>query len=46
LLQPSQTSETSEKTQAAFEDFLKIFFLSYLFHCQQQRLQKQQQAEQ
>ena len=30
--------------QAAFEDFLKVFFLGYLFHCQQQRLQEQQQC--
>ena len=32
--------------QTAFEDFLKVFFLGYLFHCQQQHLQEQQQAEQ
>src|SRR5438045_5891426 len=43
-----QPPEASEKVnmQAAFEDFLKVFFLGYMFHCQQQRLQAQQQAEQ
>src|SRR6266516_624592 len=43
---PPQASEASEKAnmQAAFEDFLKVFFLGYLFHCQQQRLQEQQQC--
>src|SRR5437764_1002729 len=43
-----QPPEASEKIniQAAFEDFLKVFFLGYLFHCQQQHLQEQQQAEQ
>jgi hypothetical protein len=45
LPQPPEALEKMNK-QAIFKDFLKVFFLGYLFHCQQQQQQEQQKAEQ
>jgi hypothetical protein len=36
---PSEEASGKTSTQAAFEEFFKVFFLGYWFHCQHQRLQ-------